>query len=148
MTSREAMERRDLPRSIVVIGVSTAVVGLLALDLRLEGGWLGGSGDIETARTMAFTTVVLAQVVNAFCSRSDTVSFVVGLFTNRLLWLAAAVTVVAQIAVVHVPFLSSAFATEPLSWREWGVCSLLAIAVLVPAETSKWLLRRGAGSAQ
>ncbi|MDW3213680.1 MAG: cation-translocating P-type ATPase [Ilumatobacteraceae bacterium] len=134
---------RSMIRSIAVIGTSTAIVGLVALDLRLAGGWLGGSGDIETARTMAFTTVVLAQVVNAFCSRSDSVSFVVGLFTNRLLWLAAAVTVAAQVAVVHVPFLSSAFATEPLSWNEWAVCSLLAVAVLVPAEASKWLVRRG-----
>jgi len=133
---------RAMLRSIVVIGLSTALVGLVALDLRLEGGLLGGSGDIETARTMAFTTVVLAQVVNAFCSRSDTVSFVVGLFTNRLLWLAAGITVAAQVAVVHVPFLSSAFATAPLSWQEWGVCGLLAIGVLIPAEVSKWLLRR------
>lgn len=133
---------RAMLRSIVVIGLSTAIVGLLALDLRLEGGMLGGSGDIETARTMAFTTVVLAQVVNAFCSRSDTVSFVVGLFANRLLWLAAGVTVAAQVAVVHVPFLSSAFATAPLSWREWGVCALLSTGVLVPAEVSKWLVRR------
>lgn len=137
---------RAMLRSIVVIGVATAFVGLVALDLRLEGGWLGGSGDLETARTMAFTTVVLAQVVNAFCSRSDTVSFVVGFFTNRLLWLAAVATVTAQVAVVHVPFLSSAFATEPLSSGEWGVCAVLAIAVLVPAEVSKWLLRRSADS--
>jgi magnesium-transporting ATPase (P-type) len=133
---------RAMLRTIVVIGSATALVGLVALDLRLAGGWLGGSGDIDTARTMAFTTVVLAQVVNAFCSRSDTVSVVVGLFTNRLLWLAAAVTIAAQVAVVHLPFLSSAFATESLSWREWGVCSLLAIGVLAPAEASKWLVRR------
>jgi magnesium-transporting ATPase (P-type) len=133
---------RAMLRTIVVIGSATALAGLVALDLRLAGGWLGGSGDIDTARTMAFTTIVLAQVVNAFCSRSDTVSIVVGFFTNRLLWLAAGVTVAAQVAVVHLPFLSLAFDTEPLSWREWGVCSLLAIGVLVPAEASKWWVRR------
>ena len=49
---------------IVWVGLVMAVVTLAALDLRLAGGLLGGSGGIVEARTMAFTTVVLAQLFN------------------------------------------------------------------------------------
>jgi potassium/sodium efflux P-type ATPase len=131
-------------RTIAVVGVVIAAAGLAALDLGLTGGWLGGSGDIRSARTMAFTTVVLAQVCNAFTSRSDSVSVVHGLFTNRLLWGAALITVVAQVAVVHLPGLSSAFDTVPLTATEWLVCSALAGTVLVASEATKAVVRRRA----
>jgi Cation transporting ATPase, C-terminus/Amino acid permease len=48
---------------IVWVGLVMATVTLVALDLRLEGGIFGGSGGIEEARTMAFTTLVLAQLL-------------------------------------------------------------------------------------
>jgi hypothetical protein len=41
------------------VGLVMAVATLLALDLRLPGGLVGDGGDIDTARTMAFTTLVL-----------------------------------------------------------------------------------------
>ena len=44
---------------IVWVGAVMAVVTLLALDLRLPGGIVGGSGNVVEARTMAFTTLVL-----------------------------------------------------------------------------------------
>ena len=69
-----------------------AVVTLAALDLGLAGGVLGGSGDIVEARTMAFTTLVLAQLFNTFNARSDRVSAFHHLFTNRWLWGAIALS--------------------------------------------------------
>ena len=91
-----------------------AVVTLAALDLRLAGGILGGSGDIVEARTMAFTTLVLAQLFNCFNARSDRTSAFHHLFTNPWLWGAIALSVVLQVAVVQVPFLNDAFDTTPL----------------------------------
>ena len=71
---------------IAWVGLVMAIVTLTALDLRLEGGIVGDSGNIVEARTMAFTTLVLAQLFNAFNARSDRVSAFHHLFTNRLLW--------------------------------------------------------------
>ena len=58
---------------IAWVGLVMAVVTLAALDLGLAGGLLGGSGDIVEGRTMAFTTLVLAQLFNTFNARSDRV---------------------------------------------------------------------------
>jgi calcium-translocating P-type ATPase len=126
---------------IVWVGLVMATVTLVALDLRLEGGIFGGSGRIEEARTMAFTTLVLAQLFNCFNARSDTTSAFHHLFTNRLLWAAIALSVLMQIAVVHLPILNDAFNTTPLSAGDWLLCTALASIVLWADEAKKLLER-------
>jgi magnesium-transporting ATPase (P-type) len=91
---------------------------------------------------MAFTTVVLAQVCNAFNSRSDTTSAFVRAFDNRLLWAAAAATVLLQVAVVHLPPLNRSFDTTPLDAGQWALCVALASSVLFVDEVRKWWSRR------
>ncbi len=126
---------------IVWVGLVMAAVSLAALDLRLPGGPLGGSGNIVQARTMAFTTIVLCQLFNAFNARSDRISAFHKLFTNRLLWGSIAVSVVLQVAVVHLSFLNDAFDTVPLSAADWLVCVGLASVVLWTVELKKFVLR-------
>jgi magnesium-transporting ATPase (P-type) len=58
---------------------------LLVLDGSLPDGLINGSGNMRYAQTMAFTTLVLFQMFNAFNSRSDEQSAFVGLFRNH--WL-------------------------------------------------------------
>jgi magnesium-transporting ATPase (P-type) len=127
--------------SIAVVGISSALAGLIALDLELRGGLLGGDGDLTTARTMLFTTVVLAQIFNAFNSRSDSVSAFVKPFDNRLLWLAVVATVALQVAVVHLGVLNRAFDTTALDLRQWSICWVLAATVLLAVEVRKLLHR-------
>ena len=141
-----AITARIIDRSMIVtialIGATTAIAGLVALDLELTGGLLGGSGDLTSARTMVFTTVVLAQIFNAFNARSDSVSAFVRPFDNRLLWAAAGVTLALQIAVVHLRPLNEAFDTVALDARQWAVCAALASSVLVVDEVRKFIVRR------
>jgi magnesium-transporting ATPase (P-type) len=126
---------------IAWVGLVMATVTLVALDLRLEGGIFGGSGGIQEARTMAFTTLVLAQLFNCFNARSDTTSAFHHLFTNRLLWAAIAFSVLMQIAVVHLSILNDAFDTTPLSAGDWLLCTALASIVLWADEAKKLLER-------
>jgi magnesium-transporting ATPase (P-type) len=127
---------------IVWVGAVMAFVTLLALDLRLPGGVVGGSGDIVEARTMAFTTLVLAQLFNCFNARSDRTSALHHLFTNRLLWGAIALSALLQVAVVELRFLNHAFDTTPLSAADWLICVGLASVVLWADEAKKLLERR------
>ncbi len=124
------------------VGTVRAIVTLVALDLRLPGGLLGGSGDIEQARTMAFTTLVLAQLFNCFNARSDRRSAFRDLFTNGWLWGAIALSVALQIAVVHLGFMNEAFGTAPLSLEDWLVCVALGSVVLWADEVKKVVERR------
>ena len=116
---------------------------LLALaDSRLPTGGHVHSGGVEEARTMAFTTLVLAQLFNCFNARSERTSAFHRLFTNRFLWGAVALSLALQVAVVQAPFLNDAFATTPLSAGEWLVCFALASIVLWAVEGKKLVERR------
>jgi magnesium-transporting ATPase (P-type) len=127
---------------ILWIGAVMATVTLLALDLRLPGGIVGDSGNVVEARTMAFTTLVLAQLFNCFNARSDHTSAFHRLFTNRFLWGAIALSALLQIAVVQLGFLNNAFDTTPLGLDEWLICLGLASVVLWADETKKLIQRR------
>jgi magnesium-transporting ATPase (P-type) len=124
------------------VGLVMAIVTLVALDLRLPGGVIGDSGSIDEARTMAFTTLVLAQLFNCFNARSDRTSAFHHLFTNRWLWAAIAVSVLLQVAVVHLGFMNHAFRTTPLTFEDWLICIGLASVVLWADEAKKLLERR------
>jgi magnesium-transporting ATPase (P-type) len=133
---------REMLVTIALIGVTAAIAALIALDLRLPGGIVGEGGDLATARTMAFTTLVLGQVFNAFNARSDRVSAFVRPWENRILWAAIGVTVLLQVAVVHLGFLQRAFDTAALDAREWLISSALASTVLWVDEIRKLVVRR------
>ncbi|MGI9601205.1 MAG: cation-translocating P-type ATPase [Acidimicrobiales bacterium] len=127
---------------IALIGAVMAAVTLVALDWHLPGGLFEGDRSVDYARTTAFTTLVLAQVFNAFNSKSDETSALPQLFTNRLLWLACAVAVGLQLVVVHIGVLNDAFGTEPLTLQSWLICTVLASTVLWVDEVRKLVIRR------
>jgi Ca2+-transporting ATPase len=126
---------------IVWVGAVMAVVTLAALDLHLDGGVLGGSGDIDEARTMAFTTLVLSQLFNCFNARSDRASALPRLVANPTLWGAIALSAALQVVVVQVPLFNDAFATTPLSIEGWLTCIGLAGIVLWADEAKKLAVR-------
>ena len=131
----------EMQVGIVVVGLTMAVAALAGLDMYLPGGLIEGSSSLTEARTVAFTTLVLAQLWNCLNARSDHASFVHHLFTNRLLWAAIAVSLLLQVAVVHVPLLNDAFDTTGLSPAQWVVCAALGATVLVAGEAYKAVLR-------
>ena len=132
---------RSMWTGVVAIGSVMALVTLLTLDLYLPGGVIEGTGELANARTAAFTTLVFAQLFNCLNARSDTVSAFRHLFVNPWLWGAIALSVVLQVAVVHVGFLNTAFGTVPLAPAQWLGCVALSSAVLWLEELRKWVVR-------
>lgn len=131
-------------RDIYFVGAIMGVGTLAATDWILPGGLIpGGTGDASRAQTMAFTTLVFFQVFNAFNARSRTRSAFAGLFSNFWLWAAAIGVSLAQVAVVHTPFLQTAFHTEPLTVGEWAVSIAISSCVLWTVELRKLVHRAG-----
>ena len=138
--SQRILDRKTWVR-IGWVGLVMGIVTLLAMDLQLPGGLIDGSGDVTTARTAGFTTLVLAQLINAFCARSQLRSAFSGLFVNGWLWAAAALGLLLQVAVVHLPVLQPAFGTSALSIEQWLTCLALASVVLWTQEAVKLVER-------
>jgi Ca2+-transporting ATPase len=128
-------------RGIFFVAAIMASATLFIFDISLPGGLVGGSGTLRYAQTMAFTTLVLAQLFNVFNSRSDERSAFWNLFQNHWLWLAIGLSLLLQIAVIYVPFLQQAFSTVALNSRDWLRCTLAASSVLWLRELSKAVAR-------
>jgi Ca2+-transporting ATPase len=111
------------------------------LDASLPGGLIEGSGTLRYAQTMAFTTLMLFQLFNVFNARSDEQSAFSGLFDNRWLWEAIALSLVLHAAVIYVPFLQEAFSTTGLGVGDWLLCTGVASSVLWLRELSKVVTR-------
>ena len=126
---------------ILSIGLVMGLTTLLTIDIFLLGGLIDGPDDLEVARTAGFTTLVLAQLFNAFNSRSETTSAFRHLFANTWLWGAVGAGVVLQIAIVEVPFLQVAFGTASLDLVHWLVCIAMASVVLWFDELRKLIWR-------
>jgi Ca2+-transporting ATPase len=114
---------------------------LFVLDAALPGGLVEGTGSMRHAQTMAFTTLMLAQLFNVVNARSDERSAFAGLFRNRWLWAAMGLSVALQLLVVYVPVLQRAFGTTGLSAADWLQCVAVASAVLWLREAGKLVTR-------
>jgi Ca2+-transporting ATPase len=112
---RESIFGRGLGKLIAIRGV---MIGLGTLAVFVIALWYGF--DLLTARTMAFTTLVMAQLWHVFECRSESKGiFEISLFSN--LWLVSAVLVslAMQIAVLYHPLLQEAFKTVALDAWQW-----------------------------
>jgi Ca2+-transporting ATPase len=126
---------------VLEVGLVMALATLLAIDLYLPGGLIEGDRSLDNARAAGFTVLVFAQLFNALNARSETASAFRGLFANRWLWGAIALSLLLQVAVVHVRVLNVAFGTVPLDAPQWLVCAALASSVLWLTELRKTLQR-------
>jgi Ca2+-transporting ATPase len=128
-------------RGIVYVGIVMAAATLLVLDGAMPGGLIEGHGTLRYGQTMAFNTLMLAQMFNVLNARSDVRSAVTHLFSNGWLWLALAVSVGLQVLVIHLPLLQQAFGTVGLSGADWMISVAAASAVLWAREATKLVAR-------
>jgi P-type Ca2+ transporter type 2C len=122
---------------VMQVGTITAIVTLLTMDIYLPGGLVEGLGDLTTARTAGFTTLVFASLFTCLHARSDTASAFAQLFDNPWLWGAITLSTLLQVAVVNLGFLNLAFGTAPLAFNQWLVCIAMASMVLWLGELRK-----------
>ncbi len=133
--------------------------GGVGLQILLQGGMfalltLGGfltvwraTGDLIAGRTAAFLVLSLTQVFHAFNMRSTRSIIHIGLFTNRALCGAAALSVVMVALVAFLPPVAAAFGLTALSAAHYALTLLLALAPVAVMEIVKrlspWRKRAG-----
>jgi len=129
-------------QGVFMIGLIMSLATLMTIDYYLPGGMMEGGESLALARTAGFTVLVFAQLFNCFNARSELSSAFKHMFVNGWLLGAIGLSVLLQVAVVHIGFLNTAFSTVPLSLEQWGVCMLMGSSVLWFSEVRKLVLRR------
>jgi P-type Ca2+ transporter type 2C len=128
---------REILQNILFVAIFMAV-GTLWMFSRVDR-----SASLARAQTIAFTTLAMFQVFNSLNCRSRTKSvFQLGLFKNRYLIGAIALSILLQLFAGLAPFMQTALGTVPLTWREWGLIVLVASSIFVAEELRKFVRQR------
>ena len=100
--------------------------------------------SLETARTMAVSAVVVAEMFYLFNSRHvlHTTLSREGLFGNPKVLIVVAVCAVLQLAFVYAPPMQTVFGSTALGVDEWSLVLLAGLMVFIVAELEKLLIRR------
>jgi P-type Ca2+ transporter type 2C len=129
-------------RRLLAIGGEGLMLGLIALGA-FSYSLYGLHQDLEQARTVAFTVMVVVQLVHAFNCRSQRWSlFQLGIGTNRMLLWAFLLSSAVQVAVLTVPAVASIFKVVPLPDEDWALMGIMALLPFVLMESIKWFRRR------
>jgi len=138
--SNEPMLGRPEWQSILWTGALQAVAVLVVFV------WTLDTRDLEAARNLAFSTLVFGELFRAFAARSPTrVFWEVGAFTNVLLLLVVAVSVLLQLGLHHLPFAQELFEIGPVSLNDCVIGIAVGLGPVTLLELSK-LVRRTRGT--
>ncbi len=131
----EPIINRDM---IIGIGVQTVAITtavLIAFRIGLR------DGDVH-ARTMAFATLSISELLRAYTSRSERYAlWHLGIFTNKWMQLAVLTSLLILLAIIYVPFLDPIFNTTFLTLSDWAIMLPLILLPSIAAEANKWVLR-------
>lgn len=123
--AKENIFARRLGWKIISRGLLIGLCTLAAfwLTLRIDPD---SPQQLVTAQSVAFATLVMAQLIHVFDCRSSRSVFHRNPLQNKYLVLAVLSSVVLMLLVMYIPVLQPVFKTVPLSFREW--CLVLVMA--------------------
>lgn len=132
------------------MGVDIAYQGAMVSALVLLSYFIGHymeSGvweiaDSSEGMTMAFLTMSMAEIFHSFNMRSQRSSIFKLGSQNKLLNIAAVVTLVATTLVCEVPFLANAFGFSAVSFAEYVIAIGLGVCVVPIVEVVKLIQRK------
>jgi len=141
---REGIISRVLWERTAIAAVVMAAGTLAMFHLTLD------DGDLDEARSVALTTMVVFQALHLGNSRSETLSaFAKSPFSNRFLFLGTLGAVAIHAASLYLPLTQSALDLEPISAAAWIEILAMSLSVIVVVELHKlararWPIRTSA----
>ena len=82
--------------------------------------------------------MAMFQIFNALnCRSRDKSVFKIGLFSNKYLMTAIAISITLQVLATTLPFFQIALGTAPLSLNDWGTIFIVSSTVFIAEELRK-----------
>lgn len=117
---------------IIFEGTMIGLITLLAF-------YIGLAFSLEVARTMAFVTLGMTELVHSLNIRSDSSIFEIGFFKNKYILLSFLVGGLLQIGVVMFPPIAKMFDAVSLTSIQWIYIVILSLLPLIIMEFKKKL---------
>lgn len=126
----------EIKITVAIQSIAITVATLLAYFVGLK--WYGQAEGLHHARTMAFSTLIICELLRSYTARSiDKTVFEIGVFTNKKLVMATVFSFLLMLLVIYVPVLNDAFGLMDLGPREIAVVLGSSVIPLVAGEIQK-----------
>lgn len=120
---QESVFARGLGMKILSRGFFIGVVSLIGFIIAYDGD----QSNLTYARTIAFTTLVIAQLIHVFDCRSETSIFMRNPFENLYLVLSVISSLLLMLVVIYWSKLQPIFHTTPLQMKDWFLIIVLSL---------------------
>lgn len=135
----EPILNKEMLTGIALQSIAIAITSLLAYWWAINNY---GLDNILEARTVAFATLITAELLRVFSVRSAKYTmFELGVFTNKKLTQGVAISFMLMLIIIYIPFLNPIFKTFPLGLKEWKIVLALGFIPLILGETVKLVKR-------
>ncbi|SHF10807.1 Ca2+-transporting ATPase [Tissierella praeacuta DSM 18095] len=122
--------------------LQSLAVGVAAL-LAYRWGLTTYADSIDKARTIAFTSLITAELLRAYSSRSQKYTlFKIGFFTNSTLVYGTLFSFILLLGVLYIPFMQPIFHTFALGIKDWAAILEYAFIPLIIGEISKLFIKK------
>jgi len=123
--------------SAILIGLQSIAITIATLGAYFYGLKHYGA-DINGARTVAFATLILSELLRSYSVRSTKHTvFHIGIFSNKKLVIGTAISTILMLIVIYIPGLNDLFYTVPLGLKEWSVILPLSFLPFIVGELRK-----------
>ena len=137
---RPAQEPILTRNSIVMIFSMGAYIGLTTLWIFHHYLARGGESSVQLAQTMAFTGIILLEMMTIFNFRTlHAPLYVIGFFSNPWILISWMFNMGLLVCSIYVPFLQQALHTVPLGITDWILIFLVSLPVFLISEGYKLL---------
>ena len=134
----ESIINKSMKINILVQSLAIFAAVFVSFLLGLTVFFKDAAAPIEGARTMAFATLILAELFRAYGARSERISvFKLGLFSNRFMNVSVAGSVALLLAVIYIPGVNAIFDNVALAPILWLPIVGLALIPFVASEIHK-----------
>ncbi|MDY7042565.1 MAG: cation transporting ATPase C-terminal domain-containing protein, partial [Chloroflexota bacterium] len=121
--------------AVQTVAITTATLTAFIIGLN----WY--PNQLNIARTMAFATLSVSELLRAYTSRSERYPLLkIGVLSNKWMQGAVLLSLVIVLAIIYVPVLDPIFDTAFLGLREWAVMLPLIFLPAIAAEIYKAVL--------
>jgi len=131
---------RDAKKSIFADGLMGRIVieGFMIGMFTIFAFFIGNKYyGIEVARTMAFISLGMLELIHSFNVKSEESIFIVGLFENKYLLGAFVLGTVLQVGIICVPSLAEIFKLTQLNTTQWLIIVAISVAPVIIIEIQK-----------
>ncbi len=130
----EPILNKSLRRTIILQSIVLAGVSIYAFKYGLNKY----PTNINKARSMVFSCLILAELLRAYSSRSEKYSvFKLGIFSNKKMVLSTSLSLILLVTVIYLPLLQNIFNTVALSFDDIKLVGTLALIPFILGEFTK-----------